>query len=202
MGALVMAFFRRFLRVDEPEGPDEAADLDAIDALPVPDAAAAETATVRRIVARLEAKPAAEARYLAAFAYVMSRAAHADLDISEVETTAMEQFISQLGGLDEAQAVLVVQMAKIDSRLHGSTEDFLVTREFARIATRDQKLAVLRCCFAVSAADESISAEEATAVNQIARELDVTREDLNAVRAEFVERLSAIQALRRLAESG
>jgi uncharacterized tellurite resistance protein B-like protein len=202
MGALVMAFFRRFLRVDEPEGPDDAADLDAIDALPVPDAAAAETATVRRIVARLEAKPAAEARYLAAFAYVMSRAAHADLDISEVETTAMEQFISQLGGLDEAQAVLVVQMAKIDSRLHGSTEDFLVTREFARIATRDQKLAVLRCCFAVSAADESISAEEATAVNQIARELDVTREDLNAVRAEFVERLSAIQALRRLAESG
>jgi uncharacterized tellurite resistance protein B-like protein len=202
MGALVMAFFRRFLRVDEPEGPDGAADLDAIDALPVPDAAAAETATVRRIVARLEAKPAAEARYLAAFAYVMSRAAHADLDISEVETTAMEQFISQLGGLDEAQAVLVVQMAKIDSRLHGSTEDFLVTREFARIATRDQKLAVLRCCFAVSAADESISAEEATAVNQIARELDVTREDLNAVRAEFVERLSAIQALRRLAESG
>jgi uncharacterized tellurite resistance protein B-like protein len=132
----------------------------------------------------------------------MSRAAHADLDISEVETTAMEQFISQLGGLDEAQAVLVVQMAKIDSRLHGSTEDFLVTREFARIATRDQKLAVLRCCFAVSAADESISAEEATAVNQIARELDVTREELNAVRAEFVERLSAIQALRRLAESG
>jgi uncharacterized tellurite resistance protein B-like protein len=202
MGALVMAFFRRFLRVDEPEGPDGAADLDAIDALPVPDAAAAETATVRRIVARLEAKPAAEARYLAAFAYVMSRAAHADLDISEVETTAMEQFISQLGGLDEAQAVLVVQMAKIDSRLHGSTEDFLVTREFARIATRDQKLAVLRCCFAVSAADESISAEEATAVNQIARELDVIREDLNAVRAEFVERLSAIQALRRLAESG
>jgi uncharacterized tellurite resistance protein B-like protein len=193
-----MAFFRRFLRTDQPVPGDEAADLEAIDSLPTPDVAAAETATVRRIVGRLEALPAQEARYLAAFAYVMSRAAHADLDISDAETAAMERFIVELGGLDEAQAVLVVQMAKLDTRLHGSTEDFLVTREFSRIATPAQKLALLRCCFAVSAADDSISADEASAVNQIARELDVTRDDLNRVREEFVERLSAIQAMRRL----
>lgn len=196
-----MAFFRRFLRTDAPVSAAEAADLDAIDALPSPDVAAAETATVRRIVGRLEALPAAEARYLAAFAYVMSRAAHADLHISDAETEVMERSLAELGGLDEAQAVLVVQMAKIDARLHGSTEDFLVTREFSRIATPDQKRALLRCCFAVGAADDSISAEEASAVNQIARELDVSREELNEVREEFVERLSAIQAMRRLQPS-
>jgi uncharacterized tellurite resistance protein B-like protein len=197
-----MAFFRRFLRTDAPVPPDEAADLASIDALPAPDVAAAETATVRRIVAKLETLPAAEARYLAAFAYVMSRAAHADLHVSPAETAAMERLVVEQSGLEEAQAVLVVQMAKLQSQLHGSTEDFLVTREFGRLATRDQKLALLRCCFVIGAADESISADEASVVNQIARELDLAREELNAVREEFVERLSAIQAMRRIQDAG
>ena len=39
---------------------------------------AAETATARQIVARLDAMPPTDARYLACFAYVMSRAAQAD----------------------------------------------------------------------------------------------------------------------------
>ena len=163
-------------------------------------AADGETATVRRIVARLEALPRDQAEFLAGFAYVMSRAAQADLDISDAETAVMERSIVELGGLDEAQAVLVVEMAKIQARAEGSTEDFLVTRELARIATEEQKLAVLRCCFAVGAADDSISADEASIVNEIARELDLSREQLNAVREEFVERLSAIQALRQLNE--
>jgi uncharacterized tellurite resistance protein B-like protein len=161
-------------------------------------ARAGETATVRRIVARLEALPPERARYLAAFAYIMSRAAQADFDISDEETKAMERFVVELGGIDEAQAVLVVEIAKLQARQQGATEDFVVTREFAEIATEEQKLALLRCCFAVSAADESISALEASVVNEIARELDVSREQLNAVRAEFHDRLSAIQAMRRM----
>jgi uncharacterized tellurite resistance protein B-like protein len=175
--------FARFLR---PGPTIEAASSDG------------ETATVRRIVARLEALPHDRARFLAGFAYVMSRAAEADFDISDAETTAMERFVIELGGIDEAQAVLVVEMAKLQARQQGQTEDFVVTREFANLATHDEKLALLRCCFAVSAADESISALEASVVNEIARELDVSREDLNAVREEFHDRLSAIQAMRRL----
>src|SRR6266550_6882547 len=73
---------------------------------------AGETATVRRIVARLEALPRDRARFLAGFAYVMSRAAEADFDISDAETKVMERYVVELGGIDEAQAVLVVQMAK------------------------------------------------------------------------------------------
>jgi uncharacterized tellurite resistance protein B-like protein len=191
--------FRRFLRPERPADRPAEAGAPELPA-PAPELAAAETATVRRIVARLEALPPAEARYLAAFAYVMSRAAHADLHISDEETAAMERYVVELGGLDEGQAVVVVEMAKLQTRLHGATEDFLVTREFGRIATLEQKLALLRCCFAVGAADDSISADEASVANQIARELDLSREQLNAVRGEFVERLSAIQALRRMNE--
>ena len=182
--------FRRFLRLPgTPQGGSP-----GTSAL---DSTVGETATVRRIVARLEAMPADEARYLAGFAYVMSRAAHADLEISDAETNAMERAVLELGGLDEAQAVLVVQLAKLQARSHGETEDFVVTREFGRIATNEQKLALLRCCFLVAVSDGSISAEEASVVNEIARELDVTRPDLNKVREEFVERFSAIQSMRR-----
>lgn len=183
--------FRRFLRPDAR--PDE--DVGVID---LPASAIGETASVRRIVARLEALDPDDARFLAGFAYIMSRAAHADHDITEDETSVMEAFVVEYGGLDRARSALVVELAKLQARMHGATEDFLVTREFGRHASRDRKLAVLRCSFAVCAADGTITADEASVVNQIARELDVSREDLNAVREEFVERLSAIQAMRRL----
>lgn len=158
---------------------------------------AAETATARRIVARLEALPPEEARFLACFAYVMSRAANAEDDISDEETAVMERFTVEYGGLDTAQAVLVVQMAKLQSRLHGGTEDYVVTREFRSISTVPQRLALLRCCFVVGAADGIISATEAGTINEIARELDLEAADVNAVRSEFHEQLSSVQALRR-----
>ena len=158
---------------------------------------AAETATARQIVARLDAMPPAEARYLACFAYVMSRAAHADLQVSDEETALMQRFAVEYGGLDESQAVLVIGMAKLQAMIEGATEDFVVTREFREISTTEQRLQLLRCCFAVGAADGTINAEEASVVNEIARELDVERADLNRVRDEFHEQLSSVQALRQ-----
>jgi uncharacterized tellurite resistance protein B-like protein len=188
--------FRRFLGLDRrPETDPRLPVGDQVEPSP---GSAAETATARRIVARLDALPPAEARYLACFAYVMSRAAQADLDISDAETALMERFAVEYGGLDQAQAVLVVQMAKIQARTQGQTEDFVVTREFHEISTIEQRLALIRCCFAIGAVDGTITAEEASVVNEIARELDVEREAVNAIRAEFHEQLSAVQALRRV----
>lgn len=186
--------FRKFLGFDRSKTDHRLPVGD--EAAPLPDSAA-ETATARRIVARLEAMPPAEARYLACFAYVMSRAANADQGISPEETALMERFAVEYGGLDAAQAVLVVEMAKFQSRFHGGTEDFVVTREFRSISTVEQRIALIRCCFAIGAVDSSISAEEAATINEIARELDVEAADVNVVRAEYHEQLSAVQALRR-----
>jgi uncharacterized tellurite resistance protein B-like protein len=186
--------FRRFLGLDRQQPDPRLPVGDA--AAPLPDSAA-ETATARRIVARLEALPPDEARFLACFAYVMSRTANADFDISDDETALMERFAVEYGGLDTAQAVLVVQMAKVQARVNGGTEDFVVTREFRSISTLGQRLALLRCCFAVGAVDGTITAAEAGTINEIARELDLEAADVNAVRSEFHEQLSAVQALRR-----
>jgi uncharacterized tellurite resistance protein B-like protein len=191
--------FRRFLGLDRTaDSPARRAGGEA----PVQDLAdSTETETVRRIVARLEALPPAEARYLASFAYVMSRAAEADLDISDEETRLIERFTTEYGGVDAAQAVLVTEIAKFQARLQGGTEDYVVTREFRSISTLDQRIALLRCCFAIDAVDGTITAEEAAIVNEIARELDLEPEVVNTVRAEFHEQLSSVRALRRASGS-
>ena len=73
---------------------------------------AGATATVRKIVRALEEMEPDRARYVAAFAYLLGRVAHADLEISDDETRKMEDLVRRFGDLPEAQAVLVVEIAK------------------------------------------------------------------------------------------
>jgi uncharacterized tellurite resistance protein B-like protein len=158
-----------------------------------PGTAAAETATVRKIVESLDRMPPDQARYLAGFAYVLSRVASADLEVSLAEREEMERLVVEHGGLGEEQAILVVQMAKTQSLLFGATENFLVTREFNRIATRDQKLALLRCLFSVSAADDSISSVEDHEIRRIADELQIEHRDFIDARLAFRQHLSVLR---------
>lgn len=165
---------------------------------PDPKLSASDTETVRRIAGELEALPAERARYLAAFAYILMRAAAADMDISDVEARAIEKLVEEYGGLPEAQAVLVTRIARNQSLLYGSTEDYLVTRQFRQLASADERLALLRCCYLVGAADDTITAEESDTLQGIAKELDIERDAVNAIRNEFAPKLSAIQAMLRL----
>jgi len=153
----------------------------------------AETETVRRIVDALDRLDPGRARYVAAFAYNLSRVARADLQVSREETLAMERIVRELGGLPEEQAILVVQMAKSQTALFGGTENFLVTREYNRIASREQKLALLECLFAVSAADRSISTVEDNEVRKISRELQLEHSDFIAARSAFREHLAVLK---------
>ncbi len=184
-----MSFFRQLLGLPaQPTStPEEAGRSGGTDA---------ETATVRAIVARLASLPPDRARLLASAAYIMARAAHADLSISDDETAYMERALAEHGGLSEAEAVIAVEIARQQASLFGSTEDYLVTREFVRLASPEERLAVLRACFLVAAADGSIVAGESATLNQIASELQVPADELTTLRAEFGDRLSAIQAMR------
>jgi uncharacterized tellurite resistance protein B-like protein len=157
-----------------------------------------DTETVRRIAGQLDALPVDRARYLAAFAYILTRAAAADMDISHVESEAIERLVAEHGGLPEAQAVLVAQIARNQSLLYSGTEDYLVTRQFRELASVDDRRALLRCCYLVGAADETITSQESDTLQQIAKELDLDREAVNAIRNEFAPKLAAIQAMLRL----
>jgi uncharacterized tellurite resistance protein B-like protein len=157
----------------------------------------AETATVRRIMAELAELEPEKRRYLAGFAYLLSRAAHADLAISADEVATMERIVRDIGGLPEAQAVLVVEIARNQSELYGGTEDYLVTREFASRANPEQRRAAVEACFAVTAADHEITAEEYAELTQIAVELDLSRDELNEIRRQHRDQLAAIKLMRR-----
>ena len=160
--------------------------------------AAGDTATVRRIVAKLEAMPPEQARLIASAAYTLARAANADLDISDEETAEIERELQAHEAIDEATAVLVTEMATLQAKTVGGPEDFSVTREFKRLASYEQKVDVIRACFAIGAANGTISAEETAIVNEIAAELDIDNATLNAIRADFHDQLSAVQQIRRV----
>ena len=194
-------FDRFFGKGDAAAAPATSDDLAPRPAPTTPDPAG-DTATVRRIVGKLEAMPPEQARLVASAAYILARAANADLVISDEETAVMEEALQRDDALDEATAVLVVEMAKLQAKTVGGTEDYVVTREFKGLATYDQRMSVLRACFLIGAANGSISAEESAVADEIANELDIEPAPLAAMRAEFAEQMSAIQQMRRMTNPG
>ena len=149
--------------------------------------------TIRKISDSLDKLEPSQAKYIASFAYVLGRVAHADLHISEEEVSEMERIVQGLGKLAEEQAVLVVQIAKTQNKLFGGTENFVVTREFRKIATREQKTALMNCLFAVSASDESISSIEDNEIRRISREIGLDHRDFIAARSGYKEQLEVLK---------
>ena len=155
--------------------------------------APAQTASVREISARLERLDPELARYLAAFAYVLARAASADLTLAEAEAEEMRRTLAELANLAADEAELVVEIARSQVRLVGGTENYVVTREFKNLSTRIQRAQLLECLFAVAAADGTISSAESAEILAIAEELGFTRAEANAVRVKYRDRLSEFQ---------
>ena len=76
-----------------------------------------------------------------------------------------------------------------------STENFQVTRELKRLATREQCAQLLDCLFAVSAADDSISGAEESQIRQIAEELGFTHREYVEIRSTYNAQRSVIRRL-------
>lgn len=157
-------------------------------------AAAGETDSVKRIVGELEHLPPERARYLAAFAYLLGRAAHADLDVSSEERAKIELLLSEHSDLPPEQVKLVTGIALEQASLLGATEDFLVAREFGRIASVPQKRQLLECLYAVSCSRGLISAEEDNEIRRVASEILLDRQDFLAIRSRYRDKLTLFQS--------
>lgn len=149
--------------------------------------------TVRKIADELNHMDTDQAKYIASFAYILGRVAHADLDFSDEETREMERIVQGLGGLPQEQAILVVQIAKTQALLFASTENFVVTQEFNRIASREQKVALLNCLYAVSSSDQSVSTAEDNEIRRITQELRLDHEDFIAARSAYRDHLEVLR---------
>jgi len=152
-----------------------------------------DTETVRKIAAALDQLDPARARHLAAFAFLLTRVALADQKISEEEARAMERIVREKGDFPEAQAVMVVQMAKTQAIALGGTENYLVTRQFKEISNRAQRVDLLRCLFAVAAADQTISHVENSEITAVGLELGFSGEEVASIRAAYRDQLSVLK---------
>ena len=141
-----------------------------------------EFAPLRQTLDALDHLEPDRARVLAAFAYLLGRVAQADQHVSPEETRAMEVLVQEQGALTQDQAIVVVQLAKSSNLLFGGSANFLVARQFEDLATYDEKLALMRCLFAVAATDDAISMSEEGEIHRIANELRIEQKDLVALR--------------------
>lgn len=148
---------------------------------------------VTRIVGVLDALPPDRARVLAAFAYLLGRVAHADHALTEAETVTMQGLVREFGDLTDDQAMAVVVIAQRLSLQHRGTEDFAVAQEFAAIASEDDKRALLRCLFAVSASDDAVVTAEDNEIRRITQQLKITHAEFVGARAAVRDRLAVLR---------
>ena len=104
----------------------------------------------------------------------------------------MERRAVEVGGIPKTGAVLVVEMAKTQTRLYLATHNYSIIRDGASRATTDQELALLRAGYHVGATD-LVSTEANTEVGHIAKELGLDADEERSVRSEFYERLAIVQ---------
>jgi uncharacterized tellurite resistance protein B-like protein len=161
------------------------------------DEASPGSPAVRRIAAELAALPPAQARVLAAFAYLLGRVANADSVISDAESASIEKLVSEVGGVPAEQATLVAEIAKSQNRLFGHVENFQVTRELREAADEPTRKRFLDCLFAVAASEDGISAEEEAQVRQIASELGLTHGDYVTARGAWSAQRTVMRNLHR-----
>ncbi len=185
--------FLRFLQPDHVTAPSRPAARTG--------AARPEPETVRRITVKLSGLPPERAAFLAAFAYVLTRVAAADLDVSAAEADEMARQVEAFGGLPAEEAGLIVGIAVHEAVTGAGTDDFYVTRRFVELSSREQREQLLHCLFAVAApGDDLISFEENKVIREISDELGFTLAELNEVRRAYAERMAVVQLSRAAGE--
>lgn len=148
-----------------------------------------------QIEARLDHLPPERARFFAAFAYTLARVASADLRVDEAERSEMSRILCGAAGLDEDDAKLVTDIAASHVEDLGATDNYVVTRKLCQISTRDERISLIRCLFAVAAADDTITGAESIEIMNIGTELELAREDVIGIRSGFRDKLAELRKL-------
>ena len=156
-----------------------------------------EPESLRELTARLSAMAPEDARFVAAFAYLLARVAGADLRTEGDEREVIARRLETVAGLEAERANLLAEGAIAAATTHSPSDDHLVARAFREIASIDDRLLLIRCLYAVAAADESITTPEDNEIFEIATEIGLGRTDVVALRSEWKEHLAVMKALPR-----
>jgi uncharacterized tellurite resistance protein B-like protein len=166
------------------------------------DAAAAPSPALQALASRLEGMAPERARLVAALALVLARVARADMESSKAELAVIAAILQEHAGLTADQADLVTEMVSQRQRLFGVSDAYVATREFKRLASARELDCILRCLFAVCAADDSIALVEEEEVRQVASELGFSHEQFVAARGAFRDQREVLRGLARSRSQG
>lgn len=156
-----------------------------------------EPESLRQITARLESLAPDEARFAAAFAYLLARVAGADLRTEQDEREAIRHRLEAVAGLSQDRAEILADAAIAAADAHAASDDHLVARAFREMSNDAERVQLVRCLYAVAAADASITTLEDNEVFEIAAEIGLARGDVIALRSEFRDALAVLRALPR-----
>ena len=155
---------------------------------------ASEPRSMQPLLTALSELEPERARYLAAFAYVMSRVAAADRIIDPAEVDQMRRSLIDEGGLPMEQAELVVSLATAEAKEYGGSQDYVITRRLAELTPKDERSRVLQCAISVAAADKTIDGHEEHELRKIAKQLGFSD-------AQFLKSLNRFRDLRSVLQA-
>jgi uncharacterized tellurite resistance protein B-like protein len=154
-----------------------------------------EPESLLTIESRLEALPVEEARFIASFAYLLARIAGVDLRTEDVERDVIAKRLETFAEVDPTQSRLLADTAIEASAAFRASDDHLVARSFRDMSSKPQRLQLLRCLYAVAAADANISTREDNEIFEIAEMIGVDRQDVIALRSSYKELLGSMKPL-------
>jgi uncharacterized tellurite resistance protein B-like protein len=156
-----------------------------------------QPASLVEIERTLDSLPPEEARLTAAFAYLLARIAGADLRSDAAERTSMAERLASFGGVGSEQARLLADTAVEAAALHGASDHHLVARAFREMTGEAERWTLLRCLYAVAAADQTITTSEDNEIFEVATALGLRRADVISIRSEWKQYLGSMKALPR-----
>ena len=77
---------------------------------------------------------------------------------------------------------------------HDASDDHLVARAFRDMTEQPERIRLIRCLYAVAAADEEISTVEDNEIYEVAKAIGISHSDVISLRLEFKKYLGALKA--------
>jgi uncharacterized tellurite resistance protein B-like protein len=156
----------------------------------------AKTSLAEDVRRQFESLSAERAEFVAAFAGLLVRIAHTDVEICADEQEKMRHLLAEHAELSAAEAAIVAEL--VTARVTGmeGLEYAELTRSFNEVASVHDKELLIDCLFAIAAAGTHVSVAEDEEIRAVARALLLTHGQFVGIRSRYKEQREVMQGLR------
>lgn len=156
------------------------------------------TPAARDRLAEIVAKYLADAddatrRIVTAVAGLLAKIAYADGDYSSQEEATIRQELSRVHGLSQAGVDAICGLLADQISQVALLGDHDWTRDLRELADRELRLEVLEVLVEMAVADQVLKHDEQVQLRRIAKSLNLTQDEYNAVQAKHRDKLSTLR---------